>query len=187
MKTNYLYSILSIILISMGTGMISCSNKQQTVSDSTAVMITDKIIYDVIIKSPEVDNEWWRNNIEPSGREKFINSLLDDVLSGKRNAFDYLSDTVLLSKTDINQIIGTKHDTVYVETPESPNDLKQVAVTTTFDRKTITRIRFLEKWKMTDKGIVKEVIGIAPLKEVYDKETGEIRGYTPLFWVFFNK
>jgi len=176
-----------VILLSVVTSFISCSNRQVPKTDSTANVITEKIMYDVTIKTPETDGEWWRNNIEPSQREKFINALIDEVISGKRVAYDYLSDTVKLDKEELNRIVGTKYDTVFVENPANANDIKKVPVTTTFDRKSITKIRFMEQWIITGSGFDKKVIAISPLKEVYDNNTGELRGQTPLFWIFFNK
>jgi hypothetical protein len=56
------------------------------------------------------------------------------------------------------------------------------------DPRLITRIRFLEEWSVDKKHfrIVKNVLGIAPLMENYS-ETGELRGYMPLFWIYIDK
>jgi hypothetical protein len=51
----------------------------------------------------------------------------------------------------------------------------------------ITKLRFLEEWRMNDKTLEfnKKVLGICPLVERHT-DSGELRGYKPLFWVFFD-
>ena len=52
-------------------------------------LITERIQYDVDIKSPDPDFDWWVQNIEGSKREQFVRSIIERAHSGEVDVYDY--------------------------------------------------------------------------------------------------
>ena len=78
-------------------------------------------------------------------------------------------------------------DTISVERSTPPYDLVDTLLVSEIRLSDITKIRFLEEWKMNEKTLAftKKVAGICPMVE-RRTDSGELRGYKPLFWVFFD-
>lgn len=148
--------------------------------------MTERIQYDVTIKNKDSDADWWVQNIEGRNREVLIADIINAASSGKLKLYDYFSDKEL-SKEEI-ALIFKKTDTISVENPNPPYQSHDTVLVRQLKPDDISRIRFMEEWKMDSKTLhfTKEVKGICPLLENYS-ETGEFRGYQPLFWVFFDK
>jgi hypothetical protein len=166
--------ILTLLFLS------GCTNKSGQES-----IVTDRIQYDVTIKNKEADADWWVQNIEGRKRESLLTDIFEGVQGGKIKIYDYFSDKEL-SKAEIAAIFR-KTDTISVESPNPPYQLVDTVMVHELKSADITRLRFLEEWSMDKKTlqIKKKVKGICPLLENYS-ETGELRGYQPLFWVFFD-
>lgn len=148
-------------------------------------LVTRRIEYDVTIKSPEPDLDWWLQNIEGPSREKLVSDIMDAVLNEKVKAFDYFSCEPL-DKQRLQDIKG-RTDTIFLERADKPGEFFDTIVNHTINLKEITRLRFLEEWYMNKNSLVfeKKIMGICPLLERYDN-SGNLRGYSPLFWVFFD-
>lgn len=153
---------------------------------SIAQPITDRIEYVVTIRQDEPsESEWYRDNINPSGRRSWLERVIGDVRSGKLKAYHANAEKydTPLSTSEVSGILA-KTDTVYVESPEPPYDIEQVVVINEVDVADITRVKFREKWTWDKKkGLIKEVVAFAPMKTFRDPMTGEVRGWGPLFWV----
>lgn len=170
----------ALLLICMAAIMAGCSreNKGKT-------LVTKRIQYDVAIKSPDPDNDWWVQNIEGQDREKLVKAIMQSALNGKVKAYDFFTNE-LLTPNQLNGLL--KHsDTITLERAEPPHALYDTVLTRELDFHDITKVRFLEEWNMDDKTLQfsKKVAGICPLIARYGDE-GELRGYMPLFWVFFD-
>jgi len=74
-----------------------------------------------------------------------------------------------------------------MESPIPPYDMIDTVLVTEIRLSDIKRLRFLEEWSMDNKTLAftKKVAGICPMVERHS-ETGELLGYKPLFWVFFD-
>ena len=155
-----------------------------TIDAKNLITITPKIQYDVNIKNSDSTGEWYENNIEISEREYFINKILSEIATGKYKVFDFFDQPV--DKDKIKQILH-RTDTVLVENIEKPEIYDTKVITTDIDARSIVKIRFVEEWKInpSDLHIFKYVKAISLLTEVKD-ENGSIRGYTPLFWIYFD-
>jgi hypothetical protein len=154
--------------------------------DAELSTITQRIQYDVTIKSPDPGLDWWVQNIEGMRREALVNDLLEAAYKGKIRAYD----PFLLSKLSPDQVqsIGSRNDTIRIQRPEPPYEYFDTVITQRLNIHDITRLRFLEEWNLNEKNmkISKEVHGIAPMLESYDKN-GILRGYQPMFWIFFDQ
>ncbi len=111
--------------------------------------------------------------------------IIKAVYDGKRQAYEYWSGNAISAdsaKSMMNQV-----DTVYVENPETKSMEKKVVVVSY--EKDIPSIKIKEQWYLEKDNLQlkKKVLAIAPRVPVYSKETGELRGYSPLFWIFLDQ
>lgn len=167
--------LLTIVVL---TGLYSC--KKQTHQE----VITKKIQYDVNIKSPSPDWDWWIQNIVGPDRDKLVDEIMDGALSGKFQAYDYFSDSI--KPEDIRMMLA---DTFYltVKRPEPPYDDYDTTVIMRITRDDIQRIRFLEEWTINPETMQfsKRVMGIGPVAHRYDLQGNE--RWQPLFWIYTDK
>jgi hypothetical protein len=160
--------------------MFSCNSKD----NSSHTILTERIQYDVFIKSPDPDLDWWVQNMEGSKREIFIKKILDIALDGKVKVYDY-SNQLLTSAELKSQLF--RSDTFSMQRPNPPYEYFDTVVTHSIDLKDIVKIRFLEEWFWDEKTLLiqKKVVGIAPVAAAYTEE-GDLKGYKPLFWIYFD-
>ncbi|MFP4469946.1 MAG: gliding motility protein GldN [Bacteroidota bacterium] len=129
----------------------------------------------------------------PQGRWRSLMQVLWDViLSGEVTAYSYDPSTdnfeELIPMT-ANQIEKELADTLYVETadPNDPNQVITKKVVNPFNPQDVQRMRVKEDWIFDKQRSEMQVriIGICPVREDRDPQTGEFRGYEPLFWLYF--
>ncbi len=173
--------LLIILMLTFSMFTFSCRNG----SDAGKNIVTKRIQYDVQIRNSDLDMNWWVQNIEGSSREKLLKNIITQVTSGEVKAYDFL--TCKPFTADEIKSMMKRVDTISVERSTPPYDLVDTVLVTEIRLSDITRLRFLEEWSMDNKTLVftKKVAGICPLVERLT-DSGELRGYKPLFWVFFD-
>ncbi|MEI6061565.1 MAG: hypothetical protein WCR72_12710 [Bacteroidota bacterium] len=173
--------ILVSVLLSVIALVPSCRNGEEAGKN----IVTKRIQYDVLIHNTEPDMDWWVQNIEGSSREKLVKDIIKQVTDGKVKAYDFLSCKPFTT-AEIKGMMK-RVDTISVERTTPPYDLVDTVMVSEIRLSDITKIRFLEEWSVNEKtlAITKKVAGICPLVERFS-ESGELRGYKPLFWVFFD-
>jgi hypothetical protein len=177
MMKNLLYTaILAGVLV-----IVSCSNS----NNNEGTTVTERIQYDVVIKTPDADLDWWVQNIEGMKREWLIKLILDNAGEGKVQAYDYLNTP--MTADDVKNI-GKRDDTLFMPSMEPPYDDSLVVISERLKISDITKIRFLEEWQINEKTlqISKKVLGMAPMRQDYSPD-GEVRGFKPLFWIYFEE
>ena len=121
-------------------------------------------------------------------RRSLTQVIMEAVKEGSLTAYSASDDefTLTLTKAEIDKI-GAKTDTMYVENPDPPYDLQMKIVVNEFDPGTVKEYRIKEDWFFDRQRSVLDVriIGICPVADNIDPVTGEIRGSTPLFWIYF--
>lgn len=146
-------------------------------------VITQKIQYDVNIKSPDPDYDWWIQNLPGPQRENLVDMIMDKALSGEIQAYDYFNNPI--SASDVANIMS---DTVALTlmSQEPPYEYYDTMVIHRIERENIQRIRFLEEWRMNPKTLAfeKEILGMAPVARRVD-DSGNER-WQPLFWVYVD-
>lgn len=153
--TKYIYKITALIF--SGLFLFSCESqqKQELFQGET---IAKPIIYEVIIKNPDPENEWKDECLANTDSDKLVKDILNAVLKEKLQAFDYY-DNHELSLSEIELII-------------EENKLSDRTGT----------IQFEEDWYW-DKNklkLRKEVRKIMFGYEIYDN-LGKLRGYKASF------
>lgn len=132
---------------------------------------------------------------EDNGNQRFIAILLNTIKSGEVTAFDASLDDRFTTPMTLEQI-GNKLaggcDTIMAPDLDKDPDLskgimKEKIVCKEFDMDAITKFRIKEEWvfdKESSRMYVR-ILGIAPVKTVFDENTGKELGQTPLFWVYY--
>jgi hypothetical protein len=173
--------VLLTAIIGVSVFLVSCINGV----DTEKQVVTKRIQYDVPIRNSEPDMDWWVQNIEGSNREKLVKDIFAQVTSGKVKAYDFLTCKRYTTE-EINKMMK-QVDSISVERSTPPYDLVDTVLVTEIKLSEVTKLRFLEEWSMNEKTLAfsKKVAGICPLVE-RRTDSGELRGYRPLFWVFFD-
>ncbi len=161
------------------------SDSLQNSEDKDLITITHKIQYDVFIKSENDKNNWYSNNIVASDREYLLNKIIEVASKGKLKIYDYFDKSI--DKESFKKILNRK-DTVLVENPEDPGSFTPQISDISLDIKSISKIRFIEDWKIDPKSfrLFKTVKAISLLTENREND-GTIRGYTPVFYIYFDE
>lgn len=169
----FIFSVLAILLVT------ACGNKK-------GELLTERIQYDVTIKTPEADLEWWVQNLEGPKREKLVQSIINTANSGKLKIFDVMTNKQMTVAELKERSVRT--ELLTLQRSYAPYENYDTLVKRELQLSDISRLRFLEEWYLNeDNGfITKKVIAICPLVESYT-ESGELRGYNPLFWLSFEK
>lgn len=165
--------LLLLVVLILGS---SCQDKKE--------IIAERIQYDVNIKSPDPDYDWWIQNLPGPQRERFVDLLIDEVVAGKLNVYDYF-----YSPLTVQEVASILSDTTFYtiideDPPYSERDTMSVYTITKED---IQRVRFLEQWLVDPNSLSteKKVLGLAPIAKRYDSNGNE--RWQPLFWIIVDK
>ena len=174
MKNRFLPLIFLAGIVPVLLMFASCHSKNEEI-------ITQRIQYDVNIKSPNPDYDWWIQNLTGPQRERLVKTILQGAVSGKFKAYDYFYQP--LDRQAVAHILS---DTVVVKVRESypPYAIKDTLIISHIRVKDIQRLRFMEEWYINPETMqfTKEIKGIAPVARRLDAE-GNVR-WQPLFWIF---
>jgi gliding motility associated protien GldN len=132
---------------------------------------------------------------EDNGNQRFILILLNAIKSGEVSAFDATVDdrfTTPLEMAKITSAIVGKADSVEVpDLDKDPTGAKGImtwkVVTNDFNPDKVEKFRIKEEWVFDKESsrMYARIIGIAPLMSIVDKNSMEVLGETPLFWVYY--
>jgi hypothetical protein len=121
-----------------------------------------------------------------SDYSKLIYEVIEQVYAGKLQAYNYI-DASPMSIDDVKKA-GQQVDTIFVDNPNPPFE-QQMKIVVSDLSENIVSLKVKETWHFNKETIQleKKVLGICPRFAVHNMQTGELRGYTPWFWVFFDK
>lgn len=129
--------------------------------------------------------------LEPTQcRISLFDLIKEGIKSGEITAYDRpLLDDEFNYPMTLTQTLAllTRIDTVLVQNVNDPSKIDTQYVKMETGSNMITRYWVKEDWFFDKQRSVMEVriIGLAPLMEKIDQNTGEFRGYQPLFWVYY--
>jgi gliding motility associated protien GldN len=123
---------------------------------------------------------------DDNGSQMFFNILMSALKNDSVVAFSDDRFTTPLGSTEMDGLTsGGPRDTNAVRDPNDPNKIIRWVVTqTSFDPKSITKLRIKEEWVFDRESsrMVVRILGIAPVKTI-------MRGNTPqnevMFWVYY--
>jgi len=165
--------VLLMLILILGS---SCQDNKE--------IIAERIQYDVNIKSPNPEYDWWIQNIPGPQRERLVDLLIDGVVAGDINAYDYFYSP--LTKQEVASILSDT--TFYTLLDEEPpyNERDTISVYT-ISKEDILRVRFLEEWLVDPDNLTteKKVLGLAPIAKRFD--ANGIERWQPLFWIIIDE
>lgn len=115
----------------------------------------------------------------------FLNILIDAARAGRIDLFDGDEFTRALSEKEFNNII-LRVDTSVVFDPDTYKE--EVVITESpLNYEDVKRFRIKETWYFDKETSTMKcrILGIAPIKDVYDDNTGTFKYELPLFWVYY--
>lgn len=173
--------IRKIQLLFLGIAMLAAWSCKSNGKDER-ILITDKIQYDVMLKNADSSADWWVQNMDGRGREAFVKLVMEKAYSGKYKTYNFITLTPLSSAQA--KAIGNRSDTLNLQRSTPPYDMHDTIVKNELRINDILKIRFLEAWYWNESTnrMEKEIQGICPMLQNFT-ETGEFRGYQPLFWI----
>ena len=135
-------------------------------------------------------NQFFYYPQEPTnGRKNLITIMMDAILVDKTvAAYDPIYDDFKVKMT-LAEVAAIGADTIkttqYREYP--PYDEFDTIFIKKLDVASIKRIKIKEDWVFDKQKSVMEVriIGICPVRERLDPQSGEFRGYSDMFWIYF--
>lgn len=157
----------------------SCGNKKGEI-------LTERIQYDVPVKTPETDLGWWVQNLEGPKREKLVQAIFTSANAGKLKIYDVMSNKQMTLEQLRERSVRT--ELLTLQRSYAPYENFDTIVKREVQLSDVSRLRFLEEWYLNEETglITKKVVAVCPLVESYT-ETGELRGYNPLFWLSFAR
>ena len=129
---------------------------------------------------PEVPQLDWKN---------LMSVITDGISNGDITAYDASTDQFIspLSYDEVQEKLSGSSDTLHIQRSTPPYDWYDTIINKDFNSQDIKAFRIKEDWFFDKKRSVMEcrIIGICPVKENYDSQTGELRGTIPLFWIYY--
>ncbi len=166
-----------ILIILLSSTFFSCQHDKKEV-------ITEKIQYDVNIKSPDPEYDWWIQNLVGPQRDKLVDLIIDGAKSGKWQAYDYFNNPI--DKLEVRDIFS---DTLILtmRKNEPPYELFDTTIIYNILPEDIIRIRFMEEWSIDPNNLNfnKKIKGIAPVARRMD--LNGIERWQPLFWIYTDE
>jgi hypothetical protein len=179
---------------------LSCNNKSEKSQialflgqeNDSAVIITNKIMYDVPIVNLLIGNDrsknnrdWFWENIPCPDCQNFTKGLLEDVKSGRLPIYEYdlvgTYDTLIeVPSSELDDFLESKLTYNY-ETYDTVKK-KLVPQSMVLDENNIKEIRFLEEWYIKDGEFHKKVVAFAPFFTINDPNFSQEQN-TIFFWV----
>lgn len=166
-KVNLFNLIASLFIICItSTNCTNTKEKHIIINDniSTATQIADTIIYDVLLQSPDPDDEWINYTLKNVKTHELVDFVFEAVYEKKAEAFHY-----------------------YTNEKFSIEEVKQIEEDPEFSRDKIAKVQFVEEWLLDEENMnmYKRIHSIM-LGYVVKDEEGNIRGYKPTFRIYLN-
>ncbi len=129
---------------------------------------------------------------ENNNRINLITLLQKGIRENKIIPFDPFNgdDFKVQMPSETALLLGSGYDTIPIYDWRPPYDyLRDSIVARPFDGFTVRKLKIKEDWFFDSKRSVMEVriVGICPVMEVIDPNTGEVRGQQDMFWIHYDQ
>jgi gliding motility associated protien GldN len=127
--------------------------------------------------------------LEPlNNRQNLLKIVLDAVQEGSITPYSSADDEFIIpmTKEEVAKI-GARTDTLQIPDLYDPNILRDTIVNEKLNPKDVLEWRLKEVWFFDKQRSVMDVriVGMAPIRYVYDKASGEFKGKETMFWIYF--
>ena len=100
----------------------------EELGDSSAYLIADSVLYDVVIQNPDSLDQWTDYRLRNLDRNTLADMVFDGIYSGKLIAYDYSTEEIV-----------------------SIDSVKKMEKDPRYDRKKISKMQFEEQWFLDQK------------------------------------
>lgn len=166
LKSNKVKKIYLLFAVAIFLGSCKDTSKPIVVSASdeplNGTIIAEPVIYDMVIKNVNPDDEWAEECLMNLDREKLVSIIFDAVYNEQLMPYDYFTDE-----------------------PIKLSELKTLEKD--YPREIIGKLQFEEEWAFDEASLQlrKKVNSLLLAYELYNS-AGEVRGYKPAFYVRLN-
>ncbi len=158
--------IAVLTLFSNSCSKDTSKDRSRKIPENTAnyTTIADTIIYDVVIKNPDINDKWTERCLSKLEKDILVDRIFEAIYNNDLIPYDFFEGKKL-----------------------SINEIKELEKKEEFSREQIAKVQFEEIWYFDQKNLkmTKEVYSIMLAYEIYNSY-GEIKGYKPAFKVFFK-
>ncbi len=164
-------SLNYIMLFIAAAAVFSCGEEKRGQKEALtpgkqtdASIVADSVIYDVVVKNPNIDDHWTEECLKPLDRLGLVDMVFEAIYREELIPYDYLSNR-----------------------PLSVGDIEDLENDPEFSRKNVGKIQFTEEWYFDQVNLrmEKRVNSMSLGYEVFDM-SGNLRGYKPAFMVKLN-
>ncbi|MCZ2443554.1 MAG: gliding motility protein GldN [Flavobacteriales bacterium] len=126
----------------------------------------------------------------PTNQRKNLITVLMDALLTEQSIRAYTTDLddfrAEMTSAEVANI-GVSRDSQQLQRPYPPYDWYDTVLVTTFDPTNVKTFKIKEDWIFDKQRSVLEprIIGLCPVMNVYDKNSGEFRGFQDMYWLYF--
>jgi len=175
MKLKFHYVTFFALII-----LLSCKEKKDL------KILTDRIEYAAIIKSPDIEMDWWIQNIEGPDRDRFVKGIFNMIRKGELKIYD--EESALLKDEELD---ARMHyiDTFRVVLNDENEKIKiDSLITRKLKVSDINEIVFREKWFISYSpfSLEKEVLGFGLSSNLLNQYSIENKSDQPVFWVLMD-
>lgn len=127
--------------------------------------------------------------LEPlNNRVNLLKIVMDAIQEGSITAYSSRDDefTIPMTKEEVAGI-GRRVDTLQIPDLYDPAILRDTIITSSLEPKDILEWQLKEIWFFDKQKSIMDVriIGMCPVRYVYDKASGEFKGKQQMFWIYF--
>ncbi len=151
-----------------------------------ADVMWERRVWQVIDLREKMNQPLYFPLVPTQGRVSLFQLLFDGVKSGELVAYINDDFTEPRSLQEIQAGLGSTR-TVRLQRPNPPYDYFDTIINIPFRPDDIKSFRIKEDWFFDSKRSVLDVriIGICPVREAINPNTGEVIGTEPMFWIYF--
>ena len=160
------------------------------------LIVTDKIMYDVSIVNELIGDrsknnpDWFWENLPVPDAIDFLQTLLEDAVSGKLKTYYYdpsgdYESFDLIAESDLKTFMDEKMVYKFEVIDTTVKRYKTKDVEIKLDYTHVKKLRFLEEWFLADGKMYKRVIAVAPYFVI--EYPGMETVNSVFFWIFLDE
>lgn len=151
-----------------------------------ADVLWEKRVWQVIDLRERINLPLYFPNTTIDDRQSLMQVLISSINEGAIQAFQDDEFTLTFTPEEIRNQYA-RQETRTLTRPDPPYEEYDTTFVIPLNPEDVTKYRIKENWFFDSKRSVLDVriIGLCPVRERFDPETGESLGDQPLFWVYF--